>query len=68
VLRHRLARVRLQMLVSAYGWTLWGVIQSSASPLEFDFDSWAQERFEKAARGFTADGYGTLLEEAAGED
>jgi thiamine kinase-like enzyme len=68
LLRHRLARVRVQMLVSAYGWSLWGVIQASASPLDFDFGTWAQERFDKAARGFTADGYDRLLEEAAGDD
>jgi thiamine kinase-like enzyme len=68
LLRHRLARVRVQMLVSAYGWALWGVIQSSASPLDFDFDGWAREHFDKAARGFTSGGYGTLLEEAVRDD
>ncbi len=64
----RLARVRLQALVSAYGWSLWGVIQASASSIEFDFDSWAQERLDKAARGFTSDRFERLLEEAAGDD
>ena len=48
-----LARVRLQALVSAYGWALWGAIQSAASDLDFDFDVWSREHFEKAARGFT---------------
>jgi thiamine kinase-like enzyme len=64
----RLARVRLQALVSAYGWSLWGVIQASASSIEFDFDAWAQERLDKAARGFTSDRFERLLEEAAGDD
>ena len=66
--RHKLARVRLQALVSAYGWSLWGAIQSSASTLDFDFDSWGRERFEKAALGFTGDRFATLLEEATRED
>ena len=64
----RLARVRLQALVSAYGWSLWGVIQASASSIDFDFDAWAQERFEKAARGFTSDRFERLLEEATRDD
>jgi len=66
--RSRLARVRLQALVSAYGWSLWGVIQASASSLDFDFDTWAAERCEKAARGFTSDRFETLLEEATRGD
>lgn len=64
----RLARVRLQAMVSAYGWSLWGVIQASASSIEFDFDTWARERLEKAARGFTSDRFETLLEEVTRAD
>jgi hypothetical protein len=45
-----------------YGWTLWGAIQHAASLIEFDFWSWAMERFEGAAAGFTAAGFGGLLE------
>jgi thiamine kinase-like enzyme len=67
-LRHRLARTRLQALVSAYGWALWGAIQASASSIDFDFDSWGLERFEKAARGFTDDRFETLLEEVQRDD
>jgi thiamine kinase-like enzyme len=67
-LRHRLARVRLQALVSAYGWALWGAIQGAASSLDFDFDSWGRERFEKAARGLTSDRLARLLEEATRAD
>jgi thiamine kinase-like enzyme len=67
-LRDRLARVRLQALVSAYGWALWGAIQSATSSLDFDFDGWGRERFEKAARGFTGDRFTTLLEDAVRGD
>ncbi len=64
----KLARVRLQALVSAYGWSLWGAIQSAASSLDFDFDTWGRERFEKAALGLTGDGLQTLLEHATRGD
>lgn len=61
-----LARVRLGALRSEYGWSLWGFIQAAASSLDFDFHAWGEERFEKAVRTFTADGFDRLLEEAAG--
>ena len=66
--RSMIARARLLSLVSMYGWTLWGAIQNGASPLEYDFWSWAMERFEGAAAGFTADGYPALLEEVQRDD
>ena len=55
--RSKIARARLLGLVGMYGWTLWGAIQHAASPIDFDFWSWAMERFEGAARGFTAASY-----------
>ena len=55
--RSRIARARLFSLVAQYGWTLWGAIQHAASPLDFDFWSWAMERFDAAAAGFTSPGF-----------
>jgi thiamine kinase-like enzyme len=66
--RSKVARARLLGLVGMYGWTLWGAIQHAASPIDFDFWSWAMERFEGAAAGFTADGYPALLEEVQCDD
>jgi hypothetical protein len=63
-----IARARLLGLVSMYGWTLWGAIQNGASPIEYDFWSWAMERFEGAAAGFTADSFPRLLEEVQLDD
>ena len=63
-----IARARLFGLVSMYGWTLWGAIQNGASPLEYDFWSWAMERFEGAAAGFTAASFPALLEEVRLDD
>ena len=66
--RSRIARARLLGLIGMYGWTLWGAIQNAASPIDFDFWSWAMERFEGAAAGFTADDFPRLLEEVQHDD
>jgi len=66
--RSRIARARLLGLVGMYGWTLWGAIQNAASPIDFDFWSWAMERFEGAAHGFTAGDFATLLEGVQRDD
>jgi thiamine kinase-like enzyme len=59
--RSRIARAELLRLVSQYGWTLWGALQHATSPLDFDFWSWAMERYEAAAAGFTSPGLERLL-------
>ena len=46
----------------------WHPIQSSASSLDFDFDGWGRERFDKAARGLTGDRLESLLEEVTRDD
>lgn len=52
----------------AAGWTLWGAIQNAASPIDVEFWSWATERFEGAAAGFTAPGFAGLLEDVQRDD
>ncbi|MFT4010125.1 MAG: phosphotransferase [Nocardioidaceae bacterium] len=59
------ARVRLQALVSCYGWSLWGFIQSAVSPIDYDFWSWGMERYEKAQATFGSAGFQGLLEDVA---
>jgi thiamine kinase-like enzyme len=66
--RSRIARARLFSLVSRYGWTLWGAIQQASSPLDFDFWSWAMERFDSAASGFTSATFDDLLTDVTDED
>ena len=66
--RSRIARAQLFTMVSRYGWTLWGAIQHASSRLDFDFWSWAMERFEAAAAGFTSPEFSRLLNEAQDED
>ena len=61
--RSRIARAELFGLVARYGWTLWGAIQSATSPLDFDFWSWAMEKYEAASAGLTGPGFARLLDE-----
>ena len=61
--RADLARVRLQMLCSEYGWSLWGFIQEAASPIDYDFHAWGMERYEKAVATFRGPDLAALLAE-----
>jgi thiamine kinase-like enzyme len=67
-LRNKIARAMLLGLAGKYGWTLWGAIQAAVSPIDFDFWSWAMERFEGAAAGLTSARFGELLDEAQRTD
>ena len=44
-----LARMRLQMIMSDVGWTLWAAIQARISTIDYDFAGWAEERWARAA-------------------
>jgi thiamine kinase-like enzyme len=67
-LRNKIARAQLFGLVAKYGWTLWGSIQAATSPLDFDFWSWAMERYEPAAEGLAGPGFASLLDDVARDD
>lgn len=67
-LRHKIARARLQGIVSKYGWTLWGAIQSASSPLDFDFWQWALERYHGAIAEFDGPDFGRLLDDVQADD
>jgi thiamine kinase-like enzyme len=43
-----LARMRLQMVMSDMGWTLWAAIQARISTIDYDFRGWALERWQRA--------------------
>lgn len=44
----RLARMKLNMIMSDVGWALWAAIQAKISTIEFDFWGWAAERWGRA--------------------
>ncbi len=62
------ARARLLGLVSQYGWTLWGVIQHNISELDFDFWSWAMEKYDRAVETFDSPDLAALLAAAVDHD
>jgi thiamine kinase-like enzyme len=63
--RALLARMRLQMIMSDVGWTLWAAIQAAISSIEYDFWGWAEERWARAVAGFDGPDYEVWLREAA---
>jgi thiamine kinase-like enzyme len=68
LLRHRVARARLWALMAKYGWTLWGSIQHSVSAIDFDFWSWAMEKYERAVAEFDGPEFARLLGQASRDD
>jgi thiamine kinase-like enzyme len=60
-LRNKVARARLWGLMSKYGWTLWGSIQDGVSELDFDFWSWAMEKYDRAVAEFEGPEFEQLL-------
>lgn len=58
-----LARMRLQMIMSDVGWTLWAAIQAAISSIDYDFWGWAEERWIRASSAFAADDFDDLLAE-----
>ena len=59
-----LARMRLQMIMSDVGWTLWAAIQAAISSIDYDFWGWAEERWGRASTAFDANDFDDLLAEA----
>jgi thiamine kinase-like enzyme len=44
----KLARMKLNMIMSDVGWTLWAAIQQKISKIDYDFWGWAIERWGRA--------------------
>jgi thiamine kinase-like enzyme len=59
-----MARMRLQMIMSDVGWTLWAAIQAAISTIDYDFWGWALERWGRASTAFAADSFDDLVAEA----
>ena len=67
-LRNKVARARLWGLMSKYGWTLWGSIQDGISGIDFDFWSWALEKYERAVEELDDLEFEQLLSDVQRED
>jgi hypothetical protein len=59
--------MRLQVIMSDVGWTLWAAIQAAISPIDYDFWGWAVERWARATGALDGpDVEGWLADAAAG--
>jgi thiamine kinase-like enzyme len=56
-----LARMRLQMIMSDVGWTLWAAIQARISSIDYDFFGWAEERWGRASAALDDPAFEALL-------
>jgi thiamine kinase-like enzyme len=57
-----LARMRLQMIMSDVGWTLWAAIQARISPIDYDFTGWAEERWARATAALDGSDFESWIE------
>jgi thiamine kinase-like enzyme len=60
-----LARMRLQMVMSDVGWTLWAAIQAVISTIDYDFTGWANDRWARASAMLDGPGFEGWLRDAA---
>ena len=57
-----LARMRLHMIMSDVGWTLWAAIQARISTIDYDFTGWAEERWARASSALDGPEFQTWLD------
>ena len=57
------ARMRLQMIMSDVGWTLWAAIQAAISTIDYDFFGWAEERWARAQAALDGPDFDGWLED-----
>jgi hypothetical protein len=46
----KIARMKLNMIMSDVGWGLWAAIQARISTIDFDFWGWAVDRWSRAVQ------------------
>ncbi|HBG74155.1 MAG: hypothetical protein A2X25_04075 [Chloroflexi bacterium GWB2_49_20] len=59
----KLSRMKLNMIMSDVGWTLWAAIQARISKIEYDFWGWAIERWGRATEKLDSDQFPQWLKE-----
>jgi thiamine kinase-like enzyme len=59
----KIARMKLNMIMSDVGWALWAAIQAKISKIEYDFWGWAIERWSRAAEKMDSPEFPKWLEE-----
>jgi thiamine kinase-like enzyme len=64
----KIARMKLNMIMSDVGWGLWAAIQADISKIEFDFWRWAIERWGRAVQKMDSREFGTWLKDVSAAD
>jgi len=59
----KLARMKLNILLSNVGWTLWAAIQATVSTIDFDFWSWVDQRWDRARAALNSPDFERWLRE-----
>ena len=59
----KIARMKLNMIMSDVGWGLWAAIQEKISTIEYDFWGWAIERWGRAVEKMDSPEFPVWLEE-----
>jgi thiamine kinase-like enzyme len=59
----KIARMKLNMIMSDVGWGLWAAIQARISTIEFNFWGWAEERWDRAVEKMDSDNFAGWLQD-----
>lgn len=59
----QLSRMKLNMIMSDVGWTLWAAIQAKISKIDYDFMGWALERWTRAVEKLDSELFTKWLKE-----
>jgi thiamine kinase-like enzyme len=59
----RIARMKLNMIMSDVGWGLWAAIQANISSIQYDFWGWALERWGRAEEKLDSAGFPAWLKD-----
>lgn len=63
----KIARMKLNMIMSDVGWGLWAAIQAKISTIDYDFWGWAEERWGRAVEKMDSAAFPIWLKEVAGK-
>jgi thiamine kinase-like enzyme len=64
----KLARTKLNILLSNVGWTLWAAIQATVSTIDFDFWGWVDQRWDRAREALNSPDFERWLRQIESSD
>jgi len=64
----KVSRLKLNMIMSDAGWSLWAAIQACISKIEYDFWGWASERWDRALAKMDSNDFPRWLQDVQAEN